>query len=139
MAKFNRMVQWIKDIQAKNTEKLNRCLICNKEFTFSILRDFHHDVEHNLIEYSCPQCIKWTSYDHHTYYSIFELYDHLYVDHDIRCYEFAVVNNILYQHSNKQIPFREHSLAYIQKNKDRIRTKKFRNKKNESQTEARNK
>ena len=107
------MAKLIKDIQTKHSEKLNPCLICNKEFTFSILRDFHHDIEHNLIEYSCPQCTRWHDFDNHTFYSIFELYDHLYVDHDISCYNFAVANNILYQPPVTQLLFNQHPLAYI--------------------------
>ena len=65
-----------------------RCVLCPKLiFNFKLIRDFHYDVVHHTNIYTCDICDNLSSaYCYMRYKTIYELFDHLYDEHDENIY-----------------------------------------------------
>ena len=65
-----------------------QCELCPKTFfKFKLVRDFHYDVVHNTKNYTCDLCdYLHNSYCYMSYKTLYELFDHMYDQHDINIY-----------------------------------------------------
>ena len=62
-----------------------KCVICNKNFKYKLVKDFHLDHKHNIIIYECELCGE-QEFKTCNQISLLHLLDHIYEFHDENIY-----------------------------------------------------
>ena len=65
------------------------CVVCGKEFHYSLLLEFHYDISHTSNLYQCDHCFN-------SYATLLELFHHFANYHDESIYDVFMYSN-LYQ------------------------------------------
>lgn len=70
-----------------------KCNICNQEFSYKLLKDFHNDLKHDIITYNCELCNE-VSFNEDNQITLYQVLDHLYKFHDENIYKILDQLNI---------------------------------------------
>ena len=61
-------------------EMLHSCFLCEKVFASKVIRDFHLDCSHGLVQYYCYQCND--PFEEERFNSLSELFHHIFECHE---------------------------------------------------------